>query len=1061
MTIEKRPSVTSYGGSTTVGDVEHKAVEGPGGEPWTRTGDQVVASQQSDGDNGLTDKDAEARLNQYGKNMLDEAEGVSIAAVLIRQVCNAMIMVLFISMAISFGIRDWIAGGVIAGVIVINVVVGFIQEFSAEKTMEALRGLSSPTAKVIRGGKDETIPAVNLVPGDLVTLKVGDTVPADCRILSSMNFETDEALLTGESLPVAKDETEIFETDTPVGDRINMCFASSTITKGRATAIVVGTGMQTEIGKIAQSLKGENGKVRKVRRDEDGNARKRDYARAIAGTVKDMIGSFLGVSTGTPLHRLLAKFSIFLFGVAVVLAIVAMAAQKFNVTREVAVYAIVLAIAMIPASLVVVLTITMAMGTKAMVRRNVIVRKLDSLEALGAVNDICSDKTGTLTQGKMVVRKGWIPTYGTYEVTGAKDPFNPTIGTVHLRAANGSKVPVAGAPDNELAQKWLLTASLANIANVRRDHNPETGAEEWRANGDPTEIAIQVFTCRLDFGRHGLAEAPDAQYKHLAEYPFDSSIKRMSSVYQNGDSTLVFTKGAVERILGICTHWYGSAEGQPSKQTLEKNHCDEIFQVVDSLTKEGLRVLAFAQREDNETTDWSDVKREDVEKNLTFLGLVGIYDPPREESAGAVRQCHLAGINVHMLTGDHPGTARAIAQEVGILPKNLEKYAPDVVKAMVVVAPEFDAMTDEQIDAMPLLPLVIARCAPQTKVRMIEALHRRKAFTAMTGDGVNDSPSLKRADVGIAMGIAGSDVAKDVSDIVLSDDNFASIMSAVEEGRRMSDNIQKFALHLLAGNIAQAAFLVGGLGFKDASGFSVFPLSPVEVLWVIMITSSFPAMGLGQEQAEPDIMRKPPRDPRKSIFTWEVIIDMLVYGVWLAIINIVIFVGIVYGKGNGHLGELCNESYSESCNWVFRARSCGFVVITWALLFLAWEIVDMRRSVFHMTPGTGEPVKQFFRDLWRNKLLFWSIIGGFVSVFPIIYIPVINKDVFKHSPISWEWGVAFAGTIVFIIGVELWKWAKRVYFRHHNAYAQESHDNAIVRHFERYNTMASSSSNLA
>jgi Ca2+-transporting ATPase len=519
----------------------------------------------------------------------------------------------------------------------------------------------------------------------------------------------------------------------------------------------------------------------------------------------------------------------------------------------------------------------------------------------------------------------------------------------------------------------------------------------------------------------------------------------------------VYTKGAVERLLGICSHWYGDAAGHPEKQPLEKADCDRIFETVNSLASEGLRVLAFAQRNDN-STNWTETTREVVEQNLTFLGLVGIYDPPREESAGAVKQAHLAGINVHMLTGDHPGTAKAIAQEVGILPKNLSKFAPDVVESMVVTATQFDAMSDEQIDAMPLLPLVIARCAPQTKVRMIDALHRRKAFTAMTGDGVNDSPSLKRADVGIAMGIAGSDVAKDVSDIVLSDDNFASIMNAVEEGRRMSDNIQKFALHLLAGNIAQAAFLVGGLGFKDVDGFSVFPLSPVEVLWIIMITSSFPAMGLGQEQAEPDIMRKRPRDPRKSIFTTEIIIDMLVYGVWLAIINVVTFVGLVYGKGDGELGQYCNEEFSDSCKWVFRARSTAFVEVTWALLFLAWEIVDMRRSMFCMTPGAKSPVKQCFKDIWRNQLLFWSIVGGFVTVFPIIYIPVINYTVFKHSPITWEWGVAFVGLIVFMIGVELWKWAKRVYFRHCGPTASDSHDSIIGQHFERYNTIASSAS---
>lgn len=1030
--------------------------------PWTLSIAQTEKAFDTDTNNGLSPQEAKARIATYGLNQLDQGEGVSMVKVFVKQVCNAMILVLVISMAISFGIKDFIAGGVIAGVIAINVFVGFIQEYNAEKTMDSLRSLSSPTARVIRNGADDTVPSQDVVPGDIVVVKVGDTVPADFRVVDSMNFETDEALLTGESLPISKDKDTCFEPDTPVGDRINMAFSSSIVTKGRATGIVTATGMTTEIGVIAMSLRGQNKGFRPVKRDEFGKARKRDYMGAFLGTCKDGIGAFLGTTVGTPLHRKLSQLAIFLFGVAVLFAIIVMAAQKFHVNKEVAIYAIAVALSMIPGSLVVVLTITMVVGTKVMVSRNVIVRKLDSLEALGSVNDICSDKTGTLTQGKMVGRKVWIPTVGTFQVSNSNEPFNPTQGSLSfspnspLYDSKEEDVHQAlPTPLPEIFTQWLDVASLANIANVRLDGNA------WKANGDPTEIAIQVFVTRFDWQRSKFTDGDSPIYTHVAEYPFDSSIKRMTAVYQHTETEKihVFTKGAVERILGCCSTWYGNSNDKTPGPLLDADR-ELILENMDSLAKQGLRVLAFSRKLGDPAVDYKTADRQIVETDLTFLGLIGIYDPPRPETAGAVKMCHKAGINVHMLTGDHPGTARAIAQEVGILPRNLYHYAEDVVKIMVLTAPEFDAMSDDEIDALPVLPLVIARCAPQTKVRMIDALHRRGAFAAMTGDGVNDSPSLKRADVGIAMGIAGSDVAKDASDIVLSDDNFASILNAVEEGRRMTANIQKFVLHLLAGNISQALFLLIGLAFQDEDGYSVFPLSPVEVLWIIMITSAFPAMGLGVEKGDPDLMTRPPVDPKAGVFTWEVIVDMLVYGAWLGVICVVVFVGIVHGEGHGELGFNCNTEYSESCRYVFRARSTGFIIMTWCLLVLAWEVIDMRRSVFAMHPETDHPYTQVFADLWSNQFLFWSVVLGFVSAIPLIYIPVINRVVFKHSPITWEWGVCVAGLVVFVMGVEVWKYAKRIYFRRkvtkaHNPEHDLERNTPFAKYasFSRQNTM--------
>ncbi|KAK7678844.1 hypothetical protein QCA50_018146 [Cerrena zonata] len=573
-------------------------------------------------------------------------------------------------MVIALAIKDWISGGVIAFVVFINIFVGFIQEFQAEKTMGSLRSLSSPTARVLRNGEEAVINAEDVIPGDIIHIKVGDTVPADIRIVDSMNLETDEALLTGESLPVAKNHKECyFDTSVPVpvGDRLNMAYSSSIVSKGRASGIVVRTGISTEVG---------------------------------------------------------------------------------------------------------------------------------------SVDDICSDKTGTLTMGKMIAKKLWIPGLGTYAVSNSNEVFNPTVGDLsynknsphYIKESDEefdftTKLP---SPEPSRFKNWLTTATLANISTINQVTKEDSSERVWEAHGDATEIAINVFTTRLNYTRSNLIE--DESLEHINEFPFDSSTKKMSAIYakKNSSTATVYTKGAVERVLSICKYWYGV--NGPSSQTelvpLTETDKELIEASMNALSIEGLRVLAFAQREcnmDKENTQ----SRDEIESNLIFIGLIGIYDPPRPETAHSVKLCHRAGINVHMLTGDMLGTARAIAQEVGILPRNLYHYGDDVIAAMCITANEFDSLTDEQIDALPILPLVVARCAPQTKVRVIEALHRRKRFVAMTGDGVNDSPSLKKADVGIAMGLNGSDVAKDASDIVLTDDNFASILNAIEEGRRMSANIQK------------------------------------------------------------------------------------------------------------------------------------------------------------------------------------------------------------------------------------------------------------------------------
>lgn len=382
-----------------------------------------------------------------------------------------------------------------------------------------------------------------------------------------------------------------------------------------------------------------------------------------------------------------------------------------------------------------------------------------------------------------------------------------------------------------------------------------------------------------------------------------------------------------------------------------------------------------------------------------------------------------------MLTGDHIETARAIAAQVGIVPRDMELLSKPVADAMVMTAGQFDRLSDDEIDKLPVLPLVIARCAPSTKVRMVDALHRRGKFAAMTGDGTNDAPSLKRADVGIAMGQAGSDVAKDASDIILTDDNFASILAAIEEGRRTFDNIQKFVLHLLSQNVAQPLILLIGLVVKDGEDISVFPLSPVEILWIIMITSGLPDMGLGFEKAAPDIMDRQPGKFRRGIFSWEMLADMLFYGVWLAALALAGFMMVLFVWGNDHIGFRCNESIDSGCETIFRARATCFAIMTWLSLFLAWQVIDLRRSFFRMQPDSKRYLTQWILDIWENKFLFWSVVAGFVTIFPLLYIPGLNTIVFRHTGISWEWGVVFVIALLFCLGAEAYKFAKRVVIR--------------------------------
>jgi Na+-exporting ATPase len=695
----------------------------------------------------------------------------------------------------------------------------------------------------------------------------------------------------------------------------------------------------------------------------------------------------------------------------------------------------------------------MVVGMTVMRKANVVIRDLSALEALGGITNICSDKTGTLTQGAMIVKKVWLPKVGIFTVNNSMDPKDPTQGDVTKGAAPVSK---ASSPDSEKTETdydhqrsaaalkfdipaekaakdqqnnhkvdsnqaeeaatvtpeleaFLLPTALCNLSTVKREKVDNT--EKWQTTGEPTEIALQVFAHRFDSGKKKLESAG---WKQIAEFPFDSSIKRMSVIYNSpgSGSSMVFTKGAVERVLDLCTSLGWGSANEP----LDEQAKEHVIYQMNELASQGQRVLAVASREWNgdaaaavKKSSKDEQFRNEVEEGLTLIGLVGIYDPPRDETKDAIRECSEAGI---------------IAKEIGIVPRNLSILPADIAASIVQKATDFDKLSDAEIDAMPELPLVIARCAPDTKTRMINALRRRGLFMAMTGDGVNDAPSLSAADVGIAMGLAGSDVAKGAAKIVLTDDKFNSIVAAIREGRRMFDNIQKFVLHLLTSNVGEVILLIAGLGFQDNTGFSVFPLSPLQILWINMLTSSFPAFGLGKEKASSDIMRRPPHSNKYGVFTPQIMCDMLAYGLIMGATTLLTFVTIIYGANGGDLGHDCNRAWSEACGPVFRGRGAVFALLTWEILISAWEFKSIRRSMFSLDPATDSKFP-FFADVWENQFLFWAVIIGALSVFPAIYIPGLNHSVFKHTAITWEWGLAFGCLILFVVCMEAWKFTKR------------------------------------
>lgn len=663
-----------------------------------------------------------------------------------------------------------------------------------------------------------------------------------------------------------------------------------------------------------------------------------------------------------------------------------------------------------------------------------------SIEGLSIVTDICSDKTGTLTVGKMVLKKVWIPARAsttssqTYEVETSSDPYFPR-GTIKA-ISTGSTLDTTAAPDSEGSDEeadsvegvvhadempqeledLVLACGLCNMATI---HKTEAGP--WQANGDATEVALQVFAHKLERGKPRLtgkakdtkASSSVGHYQLAVEHPFDSTIKRMSTAWALADGSrepkqcVVYLKGAVERVLDRCTR---VGLGEDSIELTDKLK-EDIIARMDQLAGEGLRVLALSGKHVHQPpAAVKEIDRDELESELSFLGLAGIFDPPRPQSRAAVLEAAQAGITTRMLTGDHPATATAIAKSVGILSA---EFAP----SSVMTGHQFDALSEAEIDALPDLPLVIARCAPETKVRMVEALHRRrvygmKRFCVMTGDGVNDSPALKRADVGIAMGLNGSDVAKSVSDIVLADDNFASITRAIRKGRATLSNLSKFLLYLLSGNVAEVLVMCIGLAFKNEMGVSVYPISPVAALWINTIAAGPPALALGLEPTAKDAMDKSP-GAYKTIFTLWWCIDLVFYGILIGALTVLNFCIVVFIRGNGDLGVDCNTgSYNTTCELLYHGRGTTFATLTLMLMIHSLECKHLEKGLFQV-------------DLFDNKLLLWSAFALSLSVFPVVYVPRISDYAFQVLGLTWEWGLVFGMCAVYVVIVELYKMLRR------------------------------------
>ena len=862
---------------------------------------------------GLGDGQVRARRERYGSNELAEASPVPVWRRFARQFSELVIWILIAAAVISALVGERLDAVVILAIVVLNGVLGFLQEEKASRALAALRKLSTPLAKVIRGGTLQVVAARELVPGDRIELEAGDNVPADARLTAAASFKCLEAALTGESLPVDKDPHLVLDADTLLGDRQNMVYTGTVSVTGKASAVVTAIGMRTELGQIAGMLQ---------------------------ETAPEL----------TPLQRRLAELGkLLLFIIFGIIAVIfTLHLLRGGELVEVFLLSVSLAVAAVPEGMPAVVTIALALGLHRMVRRNALVRKLPSVETLGSVTVICSDKTGTLTRNEMSVR-AIVAGDRHYRFTGAG--YAPS-GDFLV----GDR-PVAAGEEAELHQ-LLTVAAICNHARVRQD---ESGF--WRVVGDPTEGALVVAALAGKVG--GANEDPAL----LFEIPFDSDRKMMSVVARDASSQLtMYTKGAPEVVLHHCTRELRDGQVVP----LDPRRREQVVQANHALAARALRVLGFAYAPEPEP-DGAGY----VERDLIFAGLCGMIDPPREEAKRAVDECHAAGIRPVMITGDHPDTALAIARELGITGDGGE----------VVSGQRLDQMSDADLRDAAERTSVYARVSAAHKLRIVKAWQGRGQVVAMTGDGVNDAPAVKAADIGIAMGVTGTDVTKEASDMVLADDNFASIVAAVEEGRGIFDNIQKFIQYLLASNFSEIAFV-----FAAALVGWPVPLTTIQILWINLVTDSLPALALGVEPPEPDIMRRPPRPPREPVITLHRGLLIVVHGLLLAGAAAAAFALALHGNPND----------------IARARTVAFCTLAAAQLFYAFGC----RSQRYTMPQIGA--------FTNPKLVLAIAVSGLLQL-STVTVPVLRPLFETTSDMTWEWGLIVGLALAPVTIIELAK----------------------------------------
>ncbi|BAT55636.1 cation-transporting ATPase [Nostoc sp. NIES-3756] len=814
--------------------------------------DKALGLLNSNADSGLTTEEVERRLQKYGPNELEEHGGRSTWEILLDQFKNIMLLML-IAVAFISGFLDfysWRAGELkpgeipfkdtiaILAIVILNGILGYVQESRAEQALAALKKLASPSVRVIRANKLVDVAAKDIVPGDVMLLEAGVQISADGRLIEQSNLQIRESALTGEAEAVNKQATIHLPEDTSLGDRINLVFQGTEVVQGRGKVLVTNTGMTTELGKIAAMLQSVE-------------------------------------SEPTPLQQRMTQLgNVLVTGSLILVAIVVVGgvlqAGNFSPLRDLLEVSLSMAVAVVPEGLPAVITVTLALGTQRMVRRNALIRKLPAVETLGSVTTICSDKTGTLTQNKMVVQSVYT-NQKTFRVTG--EGYAP-VGDFQL---DGQKVEVEDSPE---VSALLLACAVCNDSVLQKEQG------EWAILGDPTEGALVTLA-----GKAGI-EKDQWSYKlpRVSEFPFSSERKRMSVISQlekvntgdqsfadvdpaltgliNNEPYIMFTKGSPELILARCTSIHLGANSAP----LNEEQRQQILAENDQMASKGLRVLGFSYKPLTEVPpEGSD---EESEHGLVWLGLVGMLDAPRPEVRAAVQECREAGIRPVMITGDHQLTARAIAVDLGIAQEG----------DRVLTGQELQRMNDQELEQQVDLVSIYARVAPEHKLRIVQALQRRGRFVAMTGDGVNDAPALKQADIGIAMGITGTDVSKEASDMVLLDDNFATIVAATKEGRVVYTNIRRFIKYILGSNIGEVLTIAAA----PLLGLGGVPLTPLQILWMNLVTDGLPALALAVEPPEPDVMKRPPFSPRESIFARGLGSYMIRIGIVFAIITIIL-----------------------------------------------------------------------------------------------------------------------------------------------------------------------------